>query len=114
MGSGVAKALYLKWPEVKREYHKLCSRPGVTRSQLFSTVQYVESKAKVIANAFSQYYYGNDGRQYTDYKAVGRCFMDVNLKMGLLEIDSIAMPFQYGCGLDGGDWDTILGIMEKE
>lgn len=28
--------------------------------------------------------------------------------------ETIAMPFKIGCGLGGGDWNVILGLIQKE
>ena len=36
MGSGVAKAIYTKWPEVKIEYHKYCD--GINPHDLLGAV----------------------------------------------------------------------------
>ena len=57
MGSGVAKALYTKWPEIKREYHAFCAdkRPR----ELLGKIQVVElaefpAMQKVVINIFGQ------------------------------------------------------------
>lgn len=50
MGSGVAKAIYTRWPEVKTEYHKFCRR-STSPYDLLGKVQLIDvepGKAMVI------------------------------------------------------------------
>ena len=116
MNSGVAKAIFTKWPIVKREYHKYCL--GKSPNNLLSTIQPINTKdGMLIINVFSQLNRGRDGRQYTDYEAVRVGFIAV-LKL-LEEIfwddesigGDIALPYLYGCGLGGGDWKIVSNII---
>ncbi len=102
MGSGVAKALYTKFPEVKQMYHKFFEYPrggsplGLT--QLVHTEQ-----GKGIYNLFTQEYYGYDGKRYVNYAAICNCFMELaQYRKG----EKIAIP-KIGCGLAGGDWNIV-------
>jgi O-acetyl-ADP-ribose deacetylase (regulator of RNase III) len=55
---------------------------------------------------FGQLNYGRDGQRYTSYPA---------LKSGLEEVYtfakehglSVALPYNIGCGLGGGDWSVV-------
>lgn len=53
-----------------------------------------------------------DGKLYTDYTAFQSCLKRIKLTVPAGE--TIAMPFKIGCGLGGGDWNVILGLIQKE
>lgn len=102
MGSGVAKALYEKFPEVKEMYHKYFEHPRgkvpLGCSQLVHT-----KEGKFIYNLFTQEYYGYDGKRYVNYGAVANCFMELSeFRQG----EIIAIP-KIGCGLAGGNWEFM-------
>lgn len=98
MGSGVAKALFEKWPEVKAKYHAYCSNVPIIKR--LSTVEPVKVGDKTIYNCFTQYKYGTDGKKYVNYYAVAHCFKMLSIA---LHGKTIAIP-KIGCGLAGGDW----------
>lgn len=109
MGSGVAKAIYTKYPEVKTEYHKLCSRRNA--QELLGTVQVVKplrSNIEVV-NIFGQHFYGRHGC-YTNYDALEKAFREINQ---IYTGKTIAFPYGFGCGLAGGDWMTVEKLMLK-
>ena len=108
MGSGVAKALFTKFPEVKTEYHKFCERAKSSvekfgTKNLLGEVQYVESKDKIICNCFTQDNFGYDGKRYVNYRAIVDCFFLLKLER---KGETIAIP-KIGCGLAGGDWNIV-------
>lgn len=53
MGSGVARAIYTKYPEVKCEYHKFCNLIN-NPNDLIGKVQYVRlmNEGKYVINIF--------------------------------------------------------------
>lgn len=108
MGSGVAKALYEKWPVVKEQFHERYMQ----ERNILGTVQpvVVESDGRTnrwVLNMFTQENYGYDGRRYVNYAALVHCFTSV-LTYGLKEL---AIP-KIGCGLAGGDWDIVSQLIE--
>ena len=113
MGSGVAKALFTKWPIVKTAYHEF-NEPFVERGvqdRLLGLCGIAKVSAeKTVINAYTQNYFGNDGKQYTDYDAIRKVFGFIvdNLELP----NGIAIPYLYGCGLGGGDWDIVSQIIE--
>ena len=114
MGSGVAKALYTKWPILRKEYMKYCS--GKSPEELFGDIQFIKvDPTKVIVNLFTQLNYRrkNDipGRVYTDYRAFDHCIK--SLAERELHGCNLAMPYKIGCGLADGDWEIIHGILRK-
>ena len=109
MGSGVARALYMKWPIVKSQYHKF-------GSMTLGAVQFVVIEpGLIVANCFTQEYYGRDfGKRYADPRAVYECLEEVasyaRTEWGLNEV---YMP-RIGCGLGGLDWEEdVVPYLEQ-
>jgi len=97
MGSGVAKALYTQWPEVKSEYHQW-------GSMILGDAQFIEVEpGLVVANCFTQEEYGRDGRRYASTRAIRDSMELVAARAHQLEIYQIHIP-KIGCGLGGLDW----------
>ncbi len=110
MGSGVAKAIYTKWPEVKTEYHKFCER-FPNPKDLLGKIQVipVNGGLQVVINIFGQLNYGRSkGTIYTNYDALVIAFTEINR---IYKHKSIAFPYRFGCGLAGGDWCTVESLM---
>lgn len=117
MGSGVAKAIYTRWPEVKKSYHRYCRRFQDPQN-LLGQVQFVNVEPnKQVANIFGQLEFGrNRYKKYTDYAALTNAFNRIRLECSG---KSLAFPYGFGCGLANGDWkivghmiDTYFGDME--
>ena len=107
MGSGVAKQIRAKYPEVYTAYVKEAN------ADMLGIPQFVQCyDGKVIINMFAQQSYGYDGRQYTSYEAFAKC---LDLMSHIIPAgETIAMPFMIGCGLGGGSWKIIADlIIEK-
>ena len=107
MGSGVAKALYKKFPEVKKEYHEfidlMLKYAVIPHKYLLGEVNMVQSGDKVICNCFTQEHFGYDKNiRYVNYYALAQCFDTI--KRNLPEGSVLAIP-KIGCGLAGGDWE---------
>lgn len=128
MGSGVAKQIREKFPTVYERYKLKCDdgritmrECGMDKSPLLGQVQIVYKKDylagddnidhQAICNLFSQDKYGYNGRQYTDYAAFEKCLLQ--LKRMVPAGETIAMPYKIGCGLGGGNWGTVLGIITR-
>ena len=115
MGSGVAKALYTKFPEVKEEYHLYTTshRQGISNHgprfilgrihRAYSFKKDNPSGSKRIYNCYTQFNFGYDGKRYVNYSAIIHCFE--NLLKEKLD-GPIAIP-KIGCGLAGGDWNIV-------
>lgn len=112
MGAGLAKAIYTKWPIVKRLYHEFCSEFD-SPYDLLGKVQIIRQPEIPfdIANIFGQLNFGRKPVRYTDYNALIAAFAEIHSKYG--EDNIIAFPYGIGCGLGGGDWDTVLSIIKE-
>lgn len=113
MGAGLALQIKRKYPKVFKVYKEL-----VTEAENANSVRFllgkslvVESEGKYIANLFGQYTYGKIG-QYTLMNALENALK--NLKSFALQHDlTVALPYNIGAGLAGGDWDEILALIER-
>ena len=71
------------------------------------------SKILVVVNSYTQYYYGKNSPGYErplDYSALELCLRKINY---LFRFSKIGLP-QIGCGLAGGQWEIVKGIIQKE
>lgn len=107
MGSGIAKQIRERYPEIYNSYKYFCDSHRILRQSLLGKVHYYSTPEYVIANCFGQYSYGRDGRQYTDYDALRECFTTVACN----KAERIGIPFQIGCGLGGGDWEVVYNMI---
>jgi len=108
MGSGVARALYMKWPTVKGEFHKKVS-PELGDTQLVDVAEDI-----VVVNCFTQRKYGRDGERYASPAAIGRTLtMAAAHAIDRLGLHEIHIP-KIGCGLGGLDWEEdVVPVIEK-
>jgi len=111
MGSGVARALFQKWPEVRTEYLKFyaeAKEEGAKPEDFLGCTNKVVTDRKYIYNMFTQLEFGPADKQYVDYSAILKCFDDLRYEMPR----AIAVP-KIGAGLAGGDWKVIRDILVK-
>lgn len=114
MGSGVALALKLRYPEIFPPYKQLCSQKG---SKLLGTTQVIVTESgKVIANLFGQdrinrtWYLGG---QVTNLAAVENGMCEVIAYAKQHGISKIALPYKMGAVRGGARWEDVLAIIEK-
>lgn len=107
MGKGLAALIKNKWPIVYQEYIKLYN----TRKNLLGTVQFIQvgqNPPLVIANAFTQQYYGNDKKTYADINAIRQCLFSLAKYANENYLD-LHIP-EIGCGLGGLSWNDVRFI----
>lgn len=111
MGAGLAKQIRAKWPCVYDEYCTLCQRRDP--HDLLGTMQMVSTPdGTLVANCFGQLNYGY-GQQHTDYEALRHALeqtADYAAAAGTPPL-TIAIPNGIGCGLAGGDWHIVQGML---
>lgn len=114
MGSGVAKALYTKYPQVKSEFHKLAEIYDTPQKRYGMFQPIAITNELVICNSYSQMNYGFDKNvRYTN---------ETLLINNLRRLDEYAkerqlpayVPEYIGCGLGNGDWDTVKDYIENQ
>ncbi len=107
MGGGIALALKRKYPKMYREYRRLCRT-----NDCFGKTRIIQiDGSRHIANIFGQKNAGA-GLQ-TDYAALEIAFEDLKAQMKYKNLNSLALPCYIGCGLGGGDRNTVRGIIER-
>lgn len=106
MGSGVAKALYTKWPRVKEEYLAFgAMKLGAVQTICVAPDLYV-------ANCFTQVGFGYNGKPYASTEAIkaslGRV-CELIIRSPFLP-NEVHIP-RIGCGLGGLDWKDVEPII---
>lgn len=102
MGSGVAKQLRQKYPEIFTDY--ILAKPYYLGQVIISRV----SPTLLVVSAITQQYYGRDPNTiYVDYQAVGNAFLSLN---NMFPGQTLHIP-QIGAGLGNGDWERIESII---
>ena len=110
MGSGIAKQIREKWPNVYVDYLEKCNKE--IPDFLLTEIQIVPiEKNKNVINMFSQLGYGYDGKRYTSYDAFWICLGKIK---GIVPKGSkIGFPANIGCGLGGANWEVISTMIKE-
>ena len=115
MGSGIAKQIRERWPDVFVSYYTYCSRydrdPNLLLGNIWGvqvTTNYVN---RWVVNMFAQGSYGYDGSRFTSYDAFAKCLEAMRDR--LPKDKTIGFPKNIGCGLGGGNWKVIAALIEE-
>lgn len=116
MGSGVAFFIRRRWPQAYQEYMTYCRLFDNNRQSMLGMVQTVdvgnEIMPLIVANCFTQLYYGYDGKQYADVSAVREALYNISAYADTYNLP-IYLP-KIGCGLGGLSFDQdVQPILEK-
>lgn len=116
MGSGIAKQIRERWPEVYESYKKFCHKyDDYDIDNLLGEIDLarIDGSTRYVINMFSQDKYGYDGRRYTSYDAFANCLYEILDRVPIGA--TIGFPKKIGCGLGGGNWliisQMILAIL---
>ncbi len=110
MGTGVAKSLREKWPEVYRQ-DKITNYGDKDKLGSFSiAIVYDERDETYVLNCYTQYRYGRD-KKYTDYEAYYNCLERVREFCVFNKVKSLAVPYKMGCNNAGGSWDICKNMI---
>jgi len=107
MASGVAKAIYTKWPEVREQYLAQAS----DRRRLGKAHVVPISNKLTVLNCYTQEYYGRDGKVYACSNAIGECLGNA---FGLFGRQATFYMPKIGCGLGGLDWGKDVEPIVRE
>lgn len=112
MGSGIAKQIRERWPEVYeryRECYEQCDNPDHQLGNI-DVVKLNDDNRNVI-NIYSQCSYGYDGNRYTSYDAFSDTLYQIKLKVPAYA--TIGFPKNIGCGLGRGNWNVIITLIRE-
>lgn len=118
MGSGVAKAIREKYPQVYEQYRNMWSahrETKVCKEELLGKAQYVQvynynnpKQPYYVINMFAQDNYGYGGKQYTSLEAFKNCLQQINM---WAKDRTVAFPWLIGCVRGGADWNVVLPMI---
>ena len=111
MGAGLALQVRNMHPGIYSLYRDKCRQIAAGIGGL-GDVQFcsaLSSSGYIVANIFGQDEYGRN-RRYTDYDALRKAF--TNIATGFPTY-TIRIPYMMGCGLAGGDWEMVFGIIKE-
>lgn len=104
MGSGVALALLKKWRAVRDEY--LAFRPDDTPQERFGHLQAIHvTPAITVYNSYSQLDFGTYQKQTDEAVLIHNIQAAADIERA--KDGTLYVPYLVGCGLAGGDWDTV-------
>ena len=113
MGAGLAESIAKKWPRTKRDYVEALETGKLVLGGIwFSMI----NTTLLIAHIAGQDQYGRQ-KQHTDYGAVREGIRGLRRVIDGHALYSglpIYFPHGFGCGLGGGDWNTMFKIIEEE
>lgn len=112
MGSGIAKQIRDRFPEVYESYMELCNDDTLLPEDLLGSIDIVGTDSQYdVISIFGQLNYGYDGKRYTSYQAF-RHALELIYEWDLPG-SKIGFPKYIGCGLGGGDWSIVSALIEE-
>lgn len=110
MGGGIALQLATKYPAVYKA--DLTTAYGdKDKMGTFSVAEINGPKLKVVLNLYAQYDFG-PGKQ-TEYMSLYIGLVRCMTYLKGRDIHRVGLPYIIGCGLAGGDEDTVMTILRK-
>lgn len=119
MGSGVAKQIKEKWPEVFESYKQSCEDSRIYPYTIYQLMGRCDSgpdpngQKPYIANLHAQLNYGVDGKRYTDYEALYQSLEHLRQIMAEYKFVSVAFPYKMSSDRGGADWDVVLAMIKS-
>lgn len=114
MGSGIAKSIREKYPQVWLEYSKALGAPYSQEKgglPFMGKVIWAQIQTGLwIANIVGQQFAGREVKRYTSYDA-----LDVGFSKIAIFAKTMHLPVHYpmiGCGLAQGDWTIVSAIID--
>ena len=107
-GAGIALAIRRQWPHWFLTYSTQYLALGA------ATLIRVQAKpVAYVASIYAQDGIGAYSRQ-TNYEAFATALDKLQVLLTPVTTLPVYVPYKIGCGLGGGDWDKIRGILEDK
>lgn len=109
MGAGLALKIRRKWPVVYQQYMEIPAW-----KEFLGSYQKVRVEPNIhVVNLFGQNNYGLGERQ-TNYAAFATALFTFMRDCSKIAPEAtIRIPSSIGCGLAGGDWDTVFSLIAE-
>ena len=114
MGSGVALELKKKWGVYLNNYFVCCKAFAKESYSLLGT--YIKSdlpNGQAIINLFGQDAYGRDKKHTVETSLQEALIKFCNDLPKTDRKYTCALPYQIGCGRGGGNWNTVLYMLQQ-
>lgn len=105
MGAGIAKQFKLQYPEMFKEYQKLCEKSQFLTGNCFV---WTAPSGRIICNLGTQNYPGANAT----LKNIENSFREMFAKLSLKPGTKIGIP-KIGCGFGGLKWNDVGQIVER-
>ena len=113
MGAGVARAIKDEWPGA---FQADLKTPRGDRSKM-GTFSFHQEGKLVVINLYGQYRYSRLRKQSLEYPALRRALRSAAERLNAWKEKGVDVRIGYpllGCGLAGGNWDTVKRIIDDE
>lgn len=107
-GAGLAKSIKIKYPEAFAADISFGKSGDKSKLGKFSFAKTYDGK--IIYNLYGQYSMGTHIRQ-TSYDALYDALTGVKKHAIENSVRRLGIPYNIGCGLGGGDWAVVSGIL---
>jgi O-acetyl-ADP-ribose deacetylase (regulator of RNase III) len=113
MGSGVAKQLRAKYPQIYEDYQNFLAlyRELFEEPALGKVCYTPVTSTLTVASGITQNFYGRQGLRYVSYAAIVSC-IESAVSTAKLEQKTLHIPYMIGAGLGGGDLNLITELVE--
>lgn len=114
MGSGIAKEVRSRFPNVYEEYKALCDQHKKNPQELLGQIQTFNVGPYYLVNLFGQCGINKEwylGGKVTDYEALRRGFKALREFMDANGLTSLGIPYLFGCARGGGKWNEVTDII---
>lgn len=117
MGSGIAKQIRDRWPEVYGYYlGRYCQMLKLgDPDDMLGSIDVIslenDTLERKVINVYGQSSFGRDHIRYTSYDAFEHALWEIAVTVPIGSM--IGFPKGIGCGLGGGDWNIILRMIES-
>lgn len=110
MGGGLALQIANKYPYCEKQYKILCKEGiGVPLQGYVNLCQVETNPNRYIANCFSQ-----NTDYTTNYKWLKECVKTVYDMAKSLNVKTVGIPKNYGCGIAKGNWEIVKEIWSEQ
>ena len=133
MGSGVARCIKNKWPEIFTGY--LDTIRSLDHECLGGCLILEAAPGKYVANLFGQYFYNgyykntedyykhpyykrpgidSSGKlRFTNYEALFTSLNTLKSEMEKYKVDSVSFPYKIGSDRGGGNWEIVKTMISE-